>query len=226
MFCDRCGSTVSASASQCPRCQAPLSAIALMPAAQPRGAGAWISAGWNAVTSNFWIFILLAVIYTAAGSTVPILLQGPVALGLQWAALRQVNGNRAEVNDLAVGFNNFPAAVLVCLVTSVLIGLATLLLIIPGLLVAALLQFPYLLVLDRNLDFWAAIKESFNVSQRHFGSLLALFFLQVCLIIGGALLCGVGVLVAIPIVYASTAAAYIDLFGLQQQTKSRLAGAA
>jgi uncharacterized membrane protein len=92
--------------------------------------------------------------------------------------------------------------------------------------VAALLQFPYLLVLDRNLDFWSAIKESFNVSQRHFGSLLGLFFLQICLVIGGALLCGVGVLVALPIIYASTAAAYVDLFGLQQQTKSRMAGAA
>ena len=226
MFCDRCGSTVPASASQCPRCQAPLSSIALMPASNPRGAGAWISAGWNAVTANFWLFILLAVIYVAAGSTVPILIQGPVALGLQWAALRQVCGHRAEVNDLSTGFNNFPAAVLVCLVTGILVFLASLLLLVPGFLVAALLQFPYLLVLDRNLDFWAAIKESFNVSQRHFGSLIGLLLLQICLVIGGALLCGVGVLVALPIVYASTAAAYVDLFGLQQQTKSRMAGAA
>ncbi|MBL8241652.1 MAG: hypothetical protein JNM66_29775 [Bryobacterales bacterium] len=222
MFCDRCGTPVPASAAQCPRCQAPLAALAVVPAAVPRGAGAWISSGWTAVTGNFWIFVLLGLIYVAAGSTVPVLVQGPVALGLQWAALRQVSGSRAEVNDLAFGFNQFPHAVLVCLTTSLLIGVATLFLIIPGLIAAALLQFPYLLVIDRKLDFWGAIKESFSVSQRHMGSLFALFLLQVCLVIGGVLLCGAGVLVAIPMIYASAAAAYIDLFGLQASTKSSI----
>lgn len=224
MFCDRCGTAVPASAAQCPRCGVPIVSVAIVPAAVPRGASAWIADGWNAVTSNFWIFILLGLIYCAASATVPILLQGPVALGLQWAALRQISGQRADVNDLAFGFNLFPAAVLVCLVTSILIGFATLFFIIPGLIAAALLQFPYLIVIDRNVDFWTAIKESFDVSQRHFGSLLVLYLLQLCLVIGGILLCGVGVLVAVPVIYASAAAAYIELFGLRQETKAAIAG--
>jgi hypothetical protein len=223
MFCNRCGTPVAASAGQCPRCQAPLDALAIVPATKPRGSGAWIFAGWTAVTGNFWIFVLLGLIYLAAGSTVPVLVQGPVALGLQWAALRQVSGRRAEVNDIAYGFNQFPHAVLVCLTTSLLIGVSTIFLIIPGLIAAALLQFPYLLVIDRKLDFWGAIRESFSVSQRHFGSLFGLFLLQVCLIIGGVLLCGVGLLVAIPIIYASSAAAYLDLFGMQASTKASIA---
>ncbi|MFN0106691.1 MAG: hypothetical protein ACKV2U_31925 [Bryobacteraceae bacterium] len=224
MFCDRCGSAVPASAAQCTRCNAPLAVVAVVPAAVPRGGVAWISDGWNAVTGNFWMFVLLGFIYLAAGSTVPILLQGPVALGLQWAALRQVSGRRADVNDLAFGFNQFPHAVLVCLVTSLIIGFSTVLLIIPGLIAATLLQFPYLLVIDRKLDFWAAIKESFDVSQRHFGTLFGFFLLQLCLIIAGALLCGVGLLVAVPVIYAATASAYIDLFGLRADTKAGIAG--
>ena len=210
----------------CPRCSAPLAAVAVVPAAVPRGASAWVSDGWNAVTGNFWTFVLLGLIYMAGTSVVPILLQGPLALGLQWAALRQISGRRADVNDIGLGFNQFPQAVLVCLVTSVIIGFGTVLLIIPGLIAALLLQFPYLLVLDRKLDFWAAIQESFQVSQRHFGSLLALYLLLVCIVIGGALLCGLGLLVAVPIVYTATASAYIDLFGLREETKAAIAAGA
>jgi uncharacterized membrane protein len=225
MFCDRCGTAVEANAAQCPRCQAPLSGVALVPAAVPRGAGAWIADGWNAVTANFWTFVLLGLILIAAGSTVPILIQAPVAMGLQWAALRQVATRRAEVNDVTVGFNLFPQAVMISLVTTILITAGFILLILPGIAACVLLQFPYLLALDRKLDFWAAIKESFNVSQRHFGSLLGLWCLQIAIIVGGALLCGVGLLAALPMVYTSSASAYIDLFGLQNDTRTRLAGA-
>ena len=224
MFCDRCGSAVPASAAQCVRCNAPLAAVALVPVAVPRGPVAWIGDGWNAVTANFWIFVLLGFLYLAAGSTVLIL--GPVALGLQWAALRQVAGRAADINDLTLGFKQFPNAVLVYLVTGIIIVCASVFFIIPGLIAAALLQFPYLLVIDKKLDFWAAIKESFAVSQRHFGTLLGFFLLQICLIAAGALLCGFGLLVAIPVCYAATAAAYIDLFGMREDTKASIAAGA
>jgi hypothetical protein len=226
MFCDRCGAAVAANAGSCPRCQMMFQHLAIVPAAQPRGAGAWVADGWNAVTANFWTFVLLGLITMLAGTMVPVVLQGPVVLGLYWASLRQVQGYRAEVGDLSFGLNLFPAGVLICLVTGLIIGAATVLLLLPGLVAAALLQFPYLLAADRKLDFWSAIKESFQVSQQHFGSLLGLLLLQICLLIGGVLLCGVGLLVAIPICYAATAAAYVDLFGVQADTRARLASPA
>lgn len=224
MFCDRCGTAVPASAAECPRCAAPLAAVAIVPAAIPRGATAWVTDGWNAVTANFWVFIALGCIYIAAGSTVPVLLQAPVGVGLQWAALRQISGRRADFNDLTFGFNLFPQAVLVALTTAIILIATSFFLLIPGIIAAILLQFPYLLVIDRKLDFWQAIKESASVSQRHFGKMTAFFFLEVCLLVGGALLCGVGVLVALPVIYAATAAAYVDLFGLREETKAAIAG--
>lgn len=222
MFCDRCGTAVPASAAQCPRCAAQLKAIALVPAANPRGVTEWITAGWNAVTANFWLFMGLTVIYLAAGSTVPVLLQAPVGVGLQWAALKQVYGRPAELNDIGYGFTVFPVAVLICLTSAVIIGFATILLLIPGLIAVLLLQFPYLLAIDRKLDFWSAIKESASVSQRHIGKLFGFLCLQIALVIGGLLLCGVGVIVVIPVIYAATAAAYIDLFGLQENTRAAM----
>lgn len=224
MFCDRCGNSVPAAANQCPRCAAPLAAVAIVPAASSRGATAWISDGWNAVTANFWVFIALTLVYLAAGSTVPVLLQAPLGLGLQWAALRQICGRTADFNDLTIGFNLFPAAVLVALTTGAIVVSASLCLIIPGFIALALLQFPALLVLDRKLDFWSAIKESVSVSRDHFGSMAAFLALEICIGLGGVLLCGVGVLVAIPVMYAATASAYIELFGLREDTKAAIAG--
>lgn len=223
MYCDRCGAAVEPSAERCLRCQMVFPQLAIVPTSHPRGAGAWVADGWNAVTANFWTFVLLGLITMVAGGIVPVVLQGPVVLGLYWASLRQVQGHKAEVGDLTFGLNLFPAGVLICLVTGIIIGAATILLLLPGLVAATLLQFPYLLAADRKLDFWEAIKESFQVSQRHFGSLLALLLLQVCLLVGGLLLCGVGLLVAVPLCYAATAAAYVDLFGIQAETRVRLA---
>lgn len=225
MFCDRCGTPVAASVAQCPRCGAPFAVVALVPAATPRSAGAWMADGWNAVTANFWIFALLGFFYLGASSIAPVLIQGPVAVGLQWACLRQLLGKRADINDVGFGFQLFPPAVLVCLSTSLIVGAASLLLLLPGLVAAALLQFPYLLVIDQNLDFAGAIRESFQVSQRHFGKLLWLLVLQMGVALAGALLCGVGLFVAIPVIYASSAAAYLDLYGLRAATKARIAGA-
>jgi len=165
----------------------------------------------------------LGLTYTAASSTVPVLLGGPAAMGLQWAALRQVSGKKAEVNDIVFGFNQFPTAVLICLVTGTIVVFASFLLIIPGLIAATMLQFPYLLAIDRKMDFWSAIKCSFEVSKQHFGALFALFLLQICVALGGLLLCWVGLIVAVPILYCSSAAAYIDLFGLQADTKAAIA---
>lgn len=225
MFCDRCGSAVPASASQCPRCQTRLADVAIVPAMVVRGPGAWIGDGWNAVTANFWTFVLLGLIYSVAGSTVPIVVQGPIAFGLQWAALRQVSGNRADIADIKAGFDIFPHALMTALVYSIIVTVGMFLCIVPGIAAAVLLQFSYLVVLDQKLEFWPAIQESYRVAKDHFGKLLGLFCLQFCLIIAGVLLCGVGLFVALPVIYTSTAVAYIELFGLRAETKARLAGA-
>jgi uncharacterized membrane protein len=175
--------------------------------------------GFNAVTANFWVFVLLAAIYLLASSAAPVILQGPIAMGLYWAALRQILGRPASPNDLGTGFNLFGQGLLICLLLTVIFTVAGFLLLVPFFLAAALLQFPYLLVLDRKLDAWPALQESFRVSQFHLGKLFLLTLLQVVLLVAGTLLCGVGLLVAVPVVFASSAAAYVDLYGIRPETR-------
>lgn len=178
------------------------------------------------MTANFGVFLLLSLIYCLASSAMPVILAGPAAMGLQWAALRQVGGHKAEVNDLNLGFQMFPVAALIALVTSLIVICGMVLLIVPGLIAMLLLQFPYLVAIDQGLDFWGSVKKSVEVSQRYMGRMVALLLLQALVVLGGVLLCGVGVIAALPVVYGSTAAAYIDLFGLQAGTRSRMAARA
>jgi uncharacterized membrane protein len=236
MYCDRCGTAIEERAESCPACGAsqavavvgssaispPVLAAGGAPATVLGGPGDWLSQGWNAVTANFWVFVLLAAIFLLGSSTVPILLQGPLTMGLQWAALRQVLGRRADLNDLGAGFNLIGPSLLICLLTTLIFSVAGAFFLIPALFAAALLQFPYLLVLDRGLPFGEAIKQSFEVSQYHLGKLIGFVLLQICLLVAGALLCGIGILVAIPILFAATAAAYVDLFGVRSSTKAAM----
>ncbi|MBM3786439.1 MAG: hypothetical protein FJW30_18935 [Acidobacteria bacterium] len=187
------------------------------------GAGAWMASGWNAVTSNFWTFVLLTLLYVVGGSVLPVVLQGPLGLGLQWAALRQVNGRNAASNDVNAGFQLIAPAILSCLIASIIVTLASMFLLVPGLIAAALLQLVYPLILDRGLSFSEAIAESISLSKPYLGSMVLLTLLQVGLIMAGLLLCGVGLLVAIPVNFAATAVAYSQICGLTPATRARLA---
>jgi uncharacterized membrane protein len=161
------------------------------------------------------MFTLLGVLYLAISSAVPIILQGPLTVGLQWAVYRRMAEGRTVINDLFFGFQFFVPAMVTALLLSVFITTGTLLCLIPGLLVAAVLQFPYLLIADRNMDFWPAIETSYNVSKERLGRLTGFVCLQILVLTGGLLLCLIGVIVAVPIVHAATVAAYRDLFGFK-----------
>ncbi|MBM3755606.1 MAG: hypothetical protein FJW38_16670 [Acidobacteria bacterium] len=176
----------------------------------------------SAVTSNFWVFVLFGLIYLLGTGTLWVLLQGPFGMGLQWATLKQVRGTNAVLNDLGKGFEFTGAAILECLLVTIAIALASSMLFLPGLLLAALLQFPYLLILDRGYSFADAFSASTGISKPHFWKLLWLTVIQLLLLTGGLLLCGVGLVIAVPICYAASAAAYVQIMGFRPETQSQL----
>ncbi len=76
------------------------------------------------------------------------------------------------------------------------------------------------LVVDRQMDFWAAMKLSRAQIRKHWWGMFGFGFIC-CLVFGlGILLCGIGILVTIPIVVAASMYAYEDLFGRSSATSS------
>ena len=75
-------------------------------------------------------------------------------------------------------------------------------------------MFAYPLIVDRKLQGFDAVKLSFKGALANFWRLLGMSILTSLLSIGGILLCYVGMFLVFPIVYASIAAAYEQVYGL------------
>lgn len=101
-------------------------------------------------------------------------------------------------------------------VASLLIGIATfvgiVLLVIPGLLVMYFTSFTLYFLMDRpELGAIDSIKASFEFTKQHAGDVIVWFLLALATYIVGLCLCGVGLIVAIPVILIGTAYTYKTL---------------
>ena len=128
---------------------------------------------------------------------------------------------------IAYGWRKFKASpstllvpmivVLVVLIAAILIAVATaigtILCYIPGVIVGFLTMYTILFVVDKKLSAVDAIKASFELVTKNFGHTFVFWLLAaICLFIG-ALLCGIGLLVAAPVVLIGLAYTYRRLQG-------------
>jgi len=103
-------------------------------------------------------------------------------------------------------------------VASLIIGIATfvgfVLCVIPGLLVMFFTSYTLYFLMDREeLGAIDAIKASFDFTKNNAGNVILWFLLSVVAWFVGAILCGVGLIVAIPVVLIGTAYTYKTLNG-------------
>ena len=102
--------------------------------------------------------------------------------------------------------------------TAVLVGLGTAigsLCIIGGIIFGFIAQFAIAFVIDRSLSPIDAIKASYETAKNNIGSALISFLVQYAIIIVGELLCGVGLLVAVPVALLIQVYTYRKLSGGQ-----------
>jgi uncharacterized membrane protein len=103
------------------------------------------------------------------------------------------------------------AGVLVYVIT--LVGFV--LCIIPGFIASIMLMFTTVALIDRNLGAVEAIKTSFEVTKANFGSAFLTWLVVIACVVVGVLLCGIGLLVAIPVVALILIYAFRSLTGGQ-----------
>jgi uncharacterized membrane protein len=182
----------------------------------------WIMNGWDLVMKDFSNFLLLSFIYivllTVAFSTwiIGLILAGPLTAGFFYIIFNRIRGKEFYMGDIAKGFEVFVAAILADILISVFVGIGFTLLIIPGIIVSALYMFAIPLIMEKKMDFWQAMEYSRKlVSQNLFELSIFMLVLYILLFLG-ALLLLVGFFVALPIVLAAIAYAYVDLIGLEE----------
>jgi uncharacterized membrane protein len=151
---------------------------------------------------------------TALGWIVALVVGGAIQSAYYSGMLDIANGRPVTIGSFFrprnVG-NVIIASVIVGLLTS--IGFA--LCVLPGLVVVLFTMFTVIALLDRNLSPIDAIKTSFDIAKNNFGQVLLTLLAVIAVTIVGALLCGVGLLVALPLVALIEVYAYRKLSGGQ-----------
>jgi uncharacterized membrane protein len=203
-------------------------------------AGTAISYGWNGFKANIGPLAIIAVVVLAVNvvmgwvqtstdstflnfmlSLISSFVSLVISLGLIRAALVILDGQRPEVGDLLSTKDIVPYIVASLLVT-IVVFVGLLLCLIPGLIAGFLLQFYGYAIVDRKVDAFqvapqsdpiGAMRASYEIVSKNVGSLLLLAVLSIMLNIAGALLCGVGLLVTIPVTAIAIAYAWRVLSG-------------
>lgn len=184
--------------------------------------GHWISEGWRLVTSDLMTYVLMGLVFLILSSAVPVILQGPMIVGLHIFTMKKLLGRRADIGDMFKGFNFFVPALVASVLISVFVGVGMLFCIIPGLVLAAMYKFTYLFIVDKRMDFWQAMQASHSIVKRDYvGFTLFLIVLGLIDLLG--LLCFiVGLFVALPVTFAAITVAYHELVGFDPRTVESL----
>ena len=178
--------------------------------------GSALSRGWALVMANLPILggaTLLAWAIGVGLSFIPILgwVAGPLVGsilhgGVLYMFIRRIRGEDVQLGDMFAGFNIAPLPLLLGgLLVGVLTALGLILCIAPGVYLAVGYLFVLPLIIDKKLDFWPAMEVSRQVVHKHWWSM---FLFAIVLV-----LCGLGLIIAVPVVSAAAMFVYEDLFG-------------
>ena len=180
--------------------------------------------GWDTVKKDFWYFVGLALVVGILGSIGNIHHKSPnpwtiigmfvtawTTAGYLKLTLSYFDGKKLPFGDLFTQFKYYwrilGATILVALI---IIG-GLFLLVIPGIYWALKYQYTLVLIIDKDLGISEAMGESARLTDGVKLRLLGLCFTYLGVIIVGAIVLGVGILVAMPIVWMASIFVYRSL---------------
>ena len=163
----------------------------------------WVASGLIGVVVPFVGGIAAAVL------VVPIM-----SAGSYHAAFKLMRGETVEFNDFTKVFDRFGPLALTGLFVTLIVGVGSVLCVLPGIYAKLALVFVYPLILTRGIEPIEALKASFAVVNKNFVAVLLLGLMAFALSLAGAVACGVGLLFAYPIIMCMVAVAYNEVFGI------------
>lgn len=135
-----------------------------------------------------------------------------LSAGLFKVAITQLRTGRAEFGEM---FNIFDVAAplfIAAILTTLVTSLGFVLCVIPGVIASLGLSMTNPLIVDQKSEAIQAMKRSWSVCKDHIGALFLLGFVLSLIMMASLCLCGVGLLVTLPLFYMTMAIVYRDLF--------------
>ena len=202
------------------------------------GVGPAFSWGWTKFTQNFGIIVLGGLFYVVVVAAVQLIgrpfygddidfryffasfVFGVISFvasaflqaGIIRGSLQIARGQKPTLATMFTG-EYLGQILLAGLLVGIMVAFGFLLLIIPGLIALFYTQFTYWFIVERGVPAVDAIKASAGLINRHVGTMIGFFFASLLAYIIGAILCGIGLLVAIPVVILAQAYMYRTLQG-------------
>jgi len=135
-----------------------------------------------------------------------------VQAGFARGGLALTEGRPLVLGEL-LSFNKLGRIILAGIILSILTFLGLLLCILPGLIIAFFGSFFVYFILDQDAGAWDSITKSFAFVKDNIGNVLLLLILSWIILFVGALLCGLGLFVAVPVTVVAQAYTYKVLRG-------------
>ena len=158
------------------------------------------------------------VILSIFGLAYWLLLLDPIDYGSAFVFLKAVRGDKFEVKDIFLPFENIERylnVILAELLKSAIVGIGMFLLIVPGIIFACKLAFVKYLVLDRNMGPVEAVKESWNMTKGYAVDIFLLGLIAIPLGIAGLICLGVGLIPVVMWVRCAFASMYYAVSKLE-----------
>jgi uncharacterized membrane protein len=156
----------------------------------------------------FGASMIVSLLFSALTIAVQLVVQSGIIKG----SLGLTRGQPISFGGAFAGIN-WGNVILTALLTAAATFVGLVLCILPGLVVLFLTSYALFFVVDRDMGAVDAIKASIHLTTHNIGTLLLFFLASLAVEIIGACLCGVGLLVAIPLVVIAQAYTFRTLTG-------------
>ncbi len=164
--------------------------------------GTCVSAGVAGLKKNFVLHVVVTLLILIVGGASGGLLYGPMLVGYMRMIKAEDEGGTPAIGDVFKGFDDFLPAFLAAFLGGLAVSIGIMLCIIPGLLIMALpMTAVYIVATMGEKDGINALKRAWAlVKENLIPSALCALVLG---IVGslGAILCGVGILLTLPIAF-------------------------
>jgi len=186
--------------------------------------GEWLGKGFDLFKENIGPLILVSLVAQLLTGVSAGILAGPMMAGLALVTLKLVDGKgKPDVNTLFQGFNFFIQSFLFVLVLSTIMLVAYLIAIaitcgilipiisVAGLFIGTLVMFVPYLIVEQEMAFWPATMKSVEIVKPNIWPLLGYYLVANIIGSAGSAVCGVGVIVTMPIAWCMYAVAYREM---------------
>jgi hypothetical protein len=133
--------------------------------------------------------------------------------GIMRFSLKVARGEPYAFNDLFGGAPYFLSVLAANFIVGIAVGIVCLFLLVPGIILALGLSMTLPLIVDRHLGPIEAITESWRLTDGHKGNIAVYFLIGAGLALTGTCVCGVGLLLVVPLLYVSHMYIYLKLSG-------------